>query len=214
MPTTTAVTRRVYIVDDDVSLRDSMKWLLSSIGYEVETCASARELLDTLDPDDPSCVLVDLLLPGMSGLALCQELLASKAACSLVMISGHGDVTSAVEAVKAGVVDFLEKPCSRQRLLDAVHLALARASDRHQELREENDAAGRIKQLSSREMEVFDGMAAGLVTKEIAARLGISPKTVDVHRHKIAQKLRIDSPTQLGHLIALQKRRHDRLRQS
>lgn len=213
MRTTTSAARRVYVVDDDASLRDSIKWLLSSIGYEVETCATARELLDTLDPADPSCVLVDLLLPGMSGLALCQELLATQAACSLVMISGHGDVSSAVEAVKAGVVDFLEKPCSRQRLLDAVHLALARATSRQQDQLEENDVDDRINRLSSREMEVFDGMAAGLVTKEIASRLGISPKTVDVHRHKIAQKLRIDSPTQLGHLIALQKRRRDRMRQ-
>ncbi|MBX3414250.1 MAG: response regulator transcription factor [Pirellulales bacterium] len=189
-----------------------MKWLLMSIGYEVQTCATARELLDALNPSDPSCVLVDLLLPGMSGLALCQELIASQAACSLVMISGHGDVSSAVEAVKAGVVDFLEKPCSRQRLLDTVHLALTLAANRKQELLEEKDASERLNQLSAREMEVFDGMASGLVTKEIAVRLGISPKTVDVHRHKIAQKLRIDSPTQLGHLIALQKRRVDRLR--
>lgn len=197
----------VHIIDDDQDFRRSLAWTLRSVNYEVQTHASAKEFLSALDPKLPCCALVDLLLPGMTGLKLCQELIVMKASCSFVVISGHGDLPSVVELMKMGAVDFLEKPCSRQTLLDAVYRATDFAIRRHQEILEQEAAMERLSTLSPREQEVFDKLAAGLVTKQIASQLGISPKTVDVHRSKIMQKLDIQSPTELAYLVYLRLRR-------
>jgi FixJ family two-component response regulator len=204
------ITGVVHIVDDDSAICTCLAEMLSSGGYTVQVHGTAQNFLSALDISQPSCAVVDLLLPGTTGLRLCQTLVESKANCTFVIISGQSDVASAVTAMKLGAVDYLEKPFGHFRLLNAVQDGLHLAQRRFHEHSEEDEAATRIDLLSAREREIFDRMSAGLVTKEIASRLGISPKTVDVHRSKISQKLRIDSPTQLAHLIAIARRCSER----
>ncbi|WP_425616251.1 response regulator transcription factor [Anatilimnocola sp. NA78] len=196
----------VHVIDDDNDVRSSVDWTLRSVGYNVSLHADSQEFLQTFDFVAPSCLVVDLLLPGMTGLKLCHELVDRRANCTFVMLTGHGDVSSAVEAMQLGAVDFIEKPCTRQKLIQSVQSAVDLLKSIHQESLEEEQARRRFELLSPREKEVFEWMVEGLVTKEIAIRLGISTKTVDVHRSKISQKLRIDSPTQLGHLVAVHLR--------
>lgn len=195
----------VFLVDDDQDMRESIEWTLRNVGYDVKTFPDAPACLRTLESKKPDCVVVDLLLPGMTGLKLCEKI-KSCSNCAFVMISGHGDVDSAVQAMKLGAVDFLEKPFNHQKLLDAVHRALEIAKSRQEQITEELSVADKLEKLSSREKEVFACLADGLVTKQIATHLGISPKTVDVHRSNISQKLDIDSPTQLAHVIYLSHR--------
>lgn len=202
----------VYVVDDNEEIRNSVKWTLTTVGYLVQTFDNAADCLHRIDAAIPTCVVVDLLLPGMTGLRLCRELIAMQANCAVVMISGHGDVTSAVEAMKLGAVDFLEKPFGREQLLHAVNQAIALVTRRQQEIREEDEVTERLQKLSAREREVLESMAAGLVTKQIAGKLGISPRTVDVHRSNIAQKMCIVSPSQLSHIMMLQSRRQSRVK--
>ena len=203
----------VNVVEDDPDVRRVIDLTLSSVGYEVRTFENARDYLDRLDDSEPSCTIIDLLLPGMSGLTLCRQLCETPTCSSFVMISGHGDIASAVDVMKLGAIDFLEKPVSRERLLHAVNAGLERARRRFAEESEEREVWKRLQSLTPREREVFDGMADGLVTKQIALQLGISTKTVDVHRSKISQKLCIDSPSQLGKIISIVSRRQ-RFRQS
>ncbi len=148
----------------------------------------------------------------MTGLELCRQMIAEDWNFQFIVISAHGEVATAVEAMRLGAIDFLEKPCSRQRLLDAVHKGLDRATRQRHDILEEDEVARRLDSLSCREREVFDAMAAGLVTKEIASQLRISPKTVDVHRSKISHKLQIDSPSQIGYVVYLNNRRSERLK--
>ncbi|MCC9606178.1 response regulator [Blastopirellula sp. JC732] len=200
----------VYVVEDNDDTRKSIEWTLTSVGYSVQVFADAKTFLDRVDSKSPCCVVVDLLLPGMTGLSLCQELNQRVSSSAVVMISGHGDVKSAVEAMKQGVVDFLEKPFGREQLLTSVHDASRRAKRHHRETLEEARISEGLATLSPRELEVFGCIADGLVTKQIAAALAISPRTVDVHRSKIAQKLELDSPTQMAHVISVHKRQRDR----
>ncbi|MDP6718803.1 MAG: response regulator [Pirellulaceae bacterium] len=190
----------VFVVDDDQNIRDSIEWTLRHAGHNVELFSKAPDCLDALDSTHPLCVVVDLLLPGMTGLKLCEQL-RSRSYCAFVIISGNGEVSSAVQAMKLGAVDFLEKPFDRQRLLDAVYEAIEVAKSRRTQLADEAEIAAKLESLSSREREIFDCLAGGLITKQIAQRLGISPRTVDVHRSNISQKLCLESPTQLGHVI-------------
>jgi FixJ family two-component response regulator len=204
----------VHVIDDDQDVVKAIDWTLRSVGYNVQVYSTARDFLDLAQPGDFGCLIVDLLLPGMTGLELCRQMVANEWRFEFVMISAHGEVSTAVEVMKLGAVDFLEKPCSRQRLLEAVHMGLDRVMRQQHDIREEDEVAGRLESLSCREREVFDAMAAGLVTKEIARELGISPKTVDVHRSKIADKLQIESPAQIGHLVYMLNRRSERLKRS
>lgn len=201
----------VHVIDDDEVIRASMELTLRSVGHIVHLHASANEFCSLGCAQTPCCLIVDLLMPGMTGLQLCQELASSRSCCAFVMLTGHGDVSTAVEAMKLGVSDFLEKPCSRQRLLGAVQRASESLRADLLEIKEEEEVQRHLEQLTAREKEVFEQMNQGRVTKEIAARLGISAKTVDVHRSRIAQKLRFDSPTQLGQLFAIKQRRQRRI---
>jgi len=197
------MTDRVYVIDDDADVRQSVEWVLRLVGYEVRTFASADAFLDLDVTPDPCCLIVDLLLPSMTGLKVCREVEARRSSCAFLMITGYGDVPSAVEAMKLGAVDFLEKPFSQQRLLDAVSLAIAQARENHRRQSSESQYAARLAQLTCRERQVLDAVAAGLVTKEVARRLGISSRTVDVHRSRIMQKLGIESPLQLAKILAI-----------
>jgi RNA polymerase sigma factor (sigma-70 family) len=199
----------VYIVEDDADLRQSIQWILRSVGYDVTAFAQADDFLLQCDGECPACLIVDLLLPGMTGLRLCREIVRRKSPLAFVMISGHGDVPSTVEAMRLGAVDFLEKPFSHQELLTAVDIALAKAHSIHDRNAADADAGARLATLTPREQQIFDSVCDGLVSKEIAKRLGISSRTVDVHRSRIMEKLNIESHTQLAHLISAAHRRRE-----
>ncbi len=199
----TELANKVIVVDDDADMRESIVWILSSMGYSVQAYASADEYLATPPTTEPCCLLADLLLPGTTGLNLCREVAARQTPCAFVMISGYGDIPSAVEAMRLGALDFLVKPFSRQQLIDAVGRAIQKARDVAQERLKKNIYTSRISTLSHREHEVLNAVASGLVTKEIASQLAISSRTVDVHRSRIMHKLGIESPLQLANIFAV-----------
>lgn len=201
---------RLYLIDDDADMRESLALVLRSVGYEVQAFSQAQDFLEAFDPRTPAVAVVDLLLPGMSGLKLCAELLRNEARCKFVVISGHGDVTSVVAAMKLGAVDFLEKPFTRERLLSSVDQASRQSVQEARQYAAEEELEARLKLLTPQESRVFELIAAGLASKEIAARLQISRKTVDVHRCRIMHKLQVESPGQLGSVIALRARRNAR----
>ena len=193
----------VYVVDDDPDMRESSVWILNSLGYAVHAFSTADECLAFPISTEPSCLIADLLLPGTTGMNLCREIAARQTPCSFVMISGYGDIPSAVEAMRLGAIDFLVKPFSRQQLLDAVNRAIQKAYDVQQHRLKKEVYSTRMSKLSAREQEVLKAVASGLVTKEIARCLSISARTVDVHRSRIMHKLGIESPLQLANVFAI-----------
>ncbi len=207
MPSLSAST--VFVVDDDKNMCESIEWTLRKVGHEVLIFTTAEECLTELENCQPACIVVDLLLPGTTGLKLCEGI-EKRTDSAYLMISGHGDINSVTQVMKMGAVDFLEKPFTRESLVDAVHRAIDLTKKRLEQAEEEGAVAESMATLSPREKEVFECVAEGLVSKQIAARLGISPKTVDVHRSSISQKLHIESPTQLAKMIYLNRRRNER----
>jgi RNA polymerase sigma factor (sigma-70 family) len=187
----------VFIVDDDASVRKSLERLVRSVGLQGRTFASAPEFLQRASPDGPSCLVLDVRMPEVSGLALQETLAATGHSIPIVFITGHGDISMSVRAMKAGAVDFLPKPFNDQDLLDAVQAAIAR--DR--QAREERAALRAIQQrvalLTPREHDVLTLVIAGLLNKEIAAELGMSEKTVKAHRAQVMQKMHVSSVAQL-----------------
>lgn len=180
----------VYVVDDDEAVRDSMRWLLEANGFRVSSFASAEEFLARLpDPEPIACLLLDVRMPGMSGLELHEELVRRGSALPLIFITGHGDVPTAVSRMKKGAHDFLEKPFSDAQLRQLVNECLARAAAAQRELRDDRDASERIERLTGRERQVLDLIVAGRLNKQIADDLGISIKTVEAHRANIMDKL-------------------------
>lgn len=198
---------KVYVVDDDADVGHSIGVTLSSVGYAVERFASAAEFLDHASAAGPCVAIVDMMLPGMTGLNLCREINLRRMPCSFLVISGHADVPSSVEAMRMGAIDLLEKPFSRQRMLEIVNKAVRVAQLNYERRLEEEEATRQLSALSPRERVVFDALASGLITKEISKRLDISPRTVDVHRSRILQKLRIDSPSRLAKFLAIHERK-------
>jgi len=180
----------VYVVDDDEAVRDSMRWLLEANGFAVTTFASAEQFLARLpDPEPVACLLLDVRMPGMSGLELHEELVRRGSALPLIFITGHGDVPMAVSRMKKGACDFLEKPFSDAQLRQLVADALARAEAARRGLREERVACERVERLTGRESQVLELIVAGRLNKQIADDLGISIKTVEAHRANIMDKL-------------------------
>jgi len=180
----------VYVVDDDEAVRDSMRWLLEANGFQVSSFASAEEFLARLpDPEPIACVLLDVRMPGMSGLELHEELVRRGSALPLIFITGHGDVPMAVSRMKKGAHDFLEKPFSDAQLRQLVTECLARAEAAHRDLRDGREANERIERLTGRERQVLELIVAGRLNKQIADDLGISIKTVEAHRANIMDKL-------------------------
>ncbi len=196
----------VFVVDDDEDVRRSLDWTFQTVGLAVRTFPGPAEILAGFDPAQPGCLVLDLRLPGMSGLDLRKRLAQQGSKHPFVMISGHGDIGAAVDCMRAGASDYLEKPCNRQRLVDAVQQAIEQDAKRRIARAEEQSAAQKLALLTDRERQVFDRIVAGQVTKEISSALGISPRTVDVHRSRIMQKLNVQSVSQLACLIALQLR--------
>jgi FixJ family two-component response regulator len=187
----------VFVVDDDSSVREAIKSLISLVGLRVETFETAQEFLQSKRPDVPGCVVLDVELPGLSGLDLQRELAAHGVKLPIIFITGHGDIPTSVRAMKAGALEFLTKPFHDQDLLDAIRQALERdrAARRHSkeiaELRELFDA------LTSREREVMSLVVAGLLNKQIAAELGISEVTVKIHRGRVMNKMGAQSLAEL-----------------
>ena len=183
----------VFVVDDDPAIRDALTSLLRSVGLAVETFGSAQEFCTRPPPDGPACLVLDVRLPGLSGLELQRWLATGNLALPIIFITGHGDIPMSVQAMKAGAVDFLPKPFRDQDLLDAVHQALAR--DRHARAQQAEMAAlrRRFDTLTPRQRDVMARMVAGLLTKQIAGELGTSEATVKTHRQQVMAKIRAES---------------------
>ena len=190
----------VYVIDDDESMRRGLTNLFESVGLQVEAFGSTPELLETKRPDVPSCVVLDIRLPGMSGLDF--QLLLEKAAVHvpIVFMTGHGDIPMSVKAMKAGAVDFLTKPFRHQEMLHAVNRALAADRKRRAEEKTVSDLRVLFESLTPRERELLALVTAGLVNKRIAAELGVSEITVKVHRSHVMRKMRTRS---LAHLVRI-----------
>jgi len=196
----TSAAPTVFIVDDDASVRKSVTRLAAAAGYTVRVFASAREFLAGEPAAGPSCVVLDVQMPGLTGLDLQKALADAVHRSAIVFITGHGDVAMSVNAMKAGAVDFLTKPFAGQDLLDAIQRALAKdtrdlgAEARIAEIRQ------RVSLLTPRETEVFALVVTGMLNKQIAAELGIGEKTVKVHRARVMEKMRAGSVAELVRL--------------
>ena len=193
----------VFVVDDDASVREGITSLLASVGLAVEVFPSARAFLDYPRPDLASCAVLDVRLPGLSGLDLQRELGNSGAPLPVIFVTGHGDVPMSVQAMKAGAVEFLTKPFRDQELLDAVHEALERDRDARSARAELQQVREREQSLTPREREVMRLVVTGLLNKQIAADLGTSEITVKVHRAQVMQKM---SAASLADLVRLATR--------
>ncbi|HET6365954.1 MAG TPA: response regulator [Pseudomonadales bacterium] len=189
--------RTVYVVDDDASVRKSFGRLLRTAGYQVETFASADEFLAHPLSIEPGCLLLDLKMPGRNGLELQEALVAARKAIPIIFVTGHGDVSTSVRAMKGGAVDFLTKPYSAEDLLEAVERAMAKDKRDRRERAQLTDLQSRARALTPREAEVLRLVVRGLLNKQVAAELGISEKTVKVHRARVMQKMRADSMADL-----------------
>ncbi|RIK64777.1 MAG: DNA-binding response regulator [Planctomycetota bacterium] len=190
----------VFVIDDDAAVRDSLKYLIESVGHRVRTFASANEFLDACTTEHAGCILADVRMPGMSGLELQERLVARAILMPTIIITGHGDVAMAVRAMKAGALDFIEKPFSDQVLLDQIHVALERDTREREKRDRQRRIQDRFSLLSPRERTVMDKVVAGKSNKTIAAELGLSQKTVEVHRAHVMAKVKADSLAQLVHM--------------
>lgn len=192
----------VQVVDDDASLRRSLRFLLESVDWKVQLHASAEEFLEVVAPrSQPSCVLLDIRMPAMSGLELQQVLRQRGIDIPIIFMTGHADVSMAVQAMKSGAADFIEKPFKDQALLDAVAAAMRRSAGALQEKRIRDEAIALLGGLSPREREVARLVALGRPNKLIAAALGISEKTVHIHRQHVMEKTGVSSAAELARLM-------------
>ncbi|PLR24891.1 DNA-binding response regulator [Caulobacter zeae] len=182
----------VHVVDDDADARDSLAFLLETADFRVRTYASALAFLSDLSEVEPGCVITDVRMPGMTGQELVRRLKAEGSALPVVMITGHGDIPMAVEAMHDGVVDFIEKPFSEARILAALERALA-AAPQPAVSNDQAQVLARMETLSERERQVLDGVVAGHPNKIIARDLGISPRTVEIYRAKLMSKMHADN---------------------
>jgi FixJ family two-component response regulator len=179
----------VYIIDDDLSIREMLSSLFRSIGLQAEMFASAAELLQRQLPDVASCLVLDVRLPGLSGLDLQAELAAANIHTPIIFMTGHGDIPMSVRAMKAGAVDFLTKPFRDQDLLDAVTAALERDRKRRQQEKDVSDLRLRFRSLTPREQQVMTLVTTGLMNKQTAAEVGLSEVTVKIHRGNVMRKM-------------------------
>jgi len=191
----------VFIVDDDDAVRESLNWLISSIDLKVEAYASAGDFLGQCRPNQSGCLITDVRMPELSGLELQDEL--NRRGCDLpvIVITGHGDVQTAVRAMKAGAFDFVEKPFNDQLLLDLVNRAVATSMESTREQTQQAEVQSRVDTLTPREKEVLEHISSGESNKGIAHLLGISEKTVEAHRAKVMGKMRVKSLAELVKMV-------------
>ena len=190
----------VFVIDDDGDVRASIQRLLKTVGLRGEAFASAQDFLRRNMPKGPSCLILDIRLPGMSGLEVQRKLIDAGLSIPIIFISAHADVDVAVRAMKFGAVEFLTKPFRPQELVDAVQQALQRDEGIQREQRDISELQQRYKTLTPREREVMALFASGLPTKQIASRLGVSEVTAAIHRGHVIQKMQAGSPAELGRM--------------
>jgi FixJ family two-component response regulator len=192
----------VFVVDDDPSLRRAIQRLVVSVGLRVETFGSPREFLLSNRPDTPSCLILDIRLPGISGLDFQRELAEANIHIPIIFITGHADIPMSVRAMKAGAVEFLTKPFRDQDLIDSVHLALERDKVRRRQEADVSALRERFESLTPREREILPLVVSGLLSKQIAAVIGTSEATVKVHRSQLTRKMGAQSVAELVRMAA------------
>ena len=196
--TTTSI---VFVVDDDASVRSSLKFLLSTVGLQVESFGSANTFFHRKPPDAPSCLVLDVRLPGLSGIDIQRELAARNIRIPTIFLTGHGDIPMSVRAMKAGAVEFLTKPVRDQDLLDAVRVALEQDRARREKEKEVTDLQQRFDSLTSREQQVISMLVSGMLNKQIAGQLGTAESTVKVQRSRAMEKMHAASLVDLIRMI-------------
>jgi two-component system, LuxR family, response regulator FixJ len=197
----TAQSPIVFIVDDDAAVRNSLRLLVKSVGLSAAVFASAQELLASYDPHQPGCLVLDVRMPGMSGLELQQQLNLRGAVIPVIFISGHGDIPMAVEAMQNGAFDFLQKPFRDQDLIDRIQRALEKDRENRATLGERTRIRERLDTLTPREREVLDLVTSGKANKVMAAELGLSQRTVEIHRARVMEKMGASSVAQLVRMV-------------
>jgi len=183
----------VFVIDDDESIREALKSLIRSVGLSVETFGSARDFLESARPDVPSCLILDVRMPGLSGLDLQRDLTETNIHIPIIFITGHGDIPMSVRAMKAGAVEFLTKPFRDQDLLDAIQQALERDRQVRSQQAGTAELRNRYHSLTPRETEVFSLVVKGMLNKQIALQLGTSEITIKLHRRQVMEKMRASS---------------------
>lgn len=191
----------VFIVDDDDAVRNSLRLLLKSVGLAATALATAQEFLTKYDPQQPGCLILDVRMPGMSGLELQQQLNVRGATIPVIFITGHGDIPMAVDAMQQGAFDFLQKPFRDQDLIDRIQRALAKDKTTRAELEERSRLRERLESLTPREREVLALVTSGKPNKIMAADLGVSQRTVEIHRARVMEKMHAGSLAQLVRMV-------------
>jgi FixJ family two-component response regulator len=196
----------VFVVDDDPEVQDALRWLIESVNVSVETFDSAEGFVDTVGPDRPGCLVLDVRMPGMGGLRLLENLRALQFQLPVIVLTGHGDVPLAVRAMKAGAMDLIEKPCADQDLLDRIYSAMQLDAELRAEKARRVAADEQLDKLTPREHEILQRLVKGQPNKVIAAELDISERTVESHRRHIKEKMEVRSTAELAQIV-LQHRR-------
>lgn len=191
----------IFVVDDDEAIRSSLQWLLESEGLKVETFSSPQSFLKSYYPGRAGCMLLDVRMPGMSGLELQEHLRESDVQIPIIIITGHGDVPMAVRAMKTGALDFIEKPFDDEKLLDGIQRALQLDQARRERQSDRAEMAARLANLTPREHEVMLKVTEGKSNKEIANELGVSAKTVEAHRARVMEKMEARSLAELVRMV-------------
>ena len=202
-------TATVMVVDDDSGVRNAMRVLLRSVGLNCILYASAKEFLEAYQPSQTGCLVLDIRMPGMSGLELQEELNKRGAVIPVIFMSGHGDIPMAVEAMQLGAFDFLQKPFRDQDLLDRIQRAIAKHLELRKSLSEHDRIRGRLDELTPREREVLDYLTQGKQNKAIAQELDVSPRTIEIHRARVMEKMGAQSVAELVRMM-LELKRADR----
>jgi len=187
----------VHVIDDDEAMRDSLTWLLEAHGFGVQCHASAQDYLQHPRAANRACLLLDVRMPGMSGMQLQEALQQRGDQTPIIFVTGHGDVPMAVEAVKKGAFDFVEKPFNEEQIVDLIRRAVAQDAERRRHAAHDSEYSQRLQSLTPREREVLDRVVAGKLNKSIADELGISIKTVETHRARLMDKMHVKSLAEL-----------------